>query len=171
MVSSGKAHGLAMAIGKEGRVISSRGFGRSAPTAGEGGLWSGAAIDPERSIFEVASITKPFTCFAVLQLIEQGNMITLDTPIASILPGFGGQPEHGEPGVCSRDAVTIRHLMSHTSGLVDGVPVDRSQQPSLAEHVKATCSQMSLKFVSKEILDRRTLSLHVACGIARGDLC
>eukprot|EP01052_Picozoa_sp_SAG31_P013434 SAG31_NODE_806_length_11957_cov_2.232670_17_plen_222_part_00 len=146
LVADGKAHGLAMALGKDGRVIARRAYGASAPTTGEGGLRPGQPIDPDRSIFEVASITKPFTVLAVLQLIERGSHISLDTPLASVVPAFGGHPQIAARSVHQRDAVTLRHLMCHTAGLADGVSVDRSCQPSLAAHVAATCEKMGLAF-------------------------
>ena len=36
--------------------------------------------------------------------------------------------------------------MCHTSGLVDGIDVDRSQHPSLAAHADAVCRRMALGF-------------------------
>ena len=159
LASSGRAHGLALAVGRAGRVIYSAALGRSAPTPAEGGLLPDTPIRTD-SIFEVASVTKPFTVLAVLQLIERlggsdgKGSFTLETPVCQILPAFGGPPtavpagedEHHAQWRQRRDGVTLRHLMTHTSGLGDGIPVDRSTQPSLGEHLAAIYTSAALQF-------------------------
>ncbi|HSW43181.1 MAG TPA: serine hydrolase domain-containing protein [Patescibacteria group bacterium] len=59
------------------------------------------------TVFDIASLTKLFTATVLLGLVEEG-LIALDTPIADRLPTFGGG---------DRRSVTLRHLLSHTSGL------------------------------------------------------
>lgn len=54
--------------------------------------------------YDIASLTKVFTATAALRLLEEG-LIALDAPAADYLPGL-----------CARE-VTIRHLLTHTSGL------------------------------------------------------
>ncbi|UFH57863.1 serine hydrolase (plasmid) [Spirosoma sp. KNUC1025] len=54
--------------------------------------------------FNLASLSKPFTAIAVLQLVEQ-NKVKLNDPLMAYLPDF------------AYPAVTIRHLLTHTSGL------------------------------------------------------
>lgn len=56
----------------------------------------------------VASLSKPITAVAVMMLAEQG-LLTYDTPMSSYLPGFRD----------SFRAVTLRHLLTHTSGIPD----------------------------------------------------
>jgi CubicO group peptidase (beta-lactamase class C family) len=64
------------------------------------------------------SMSKPICALAVAQQWERGNL-RIDEPIASYLPSFG---VHG------KERVTIRHLLTHTAGLVwadglaDGLP-------------------------------------------------
>lgn len=58
------------------------------------------------STFQVASMAKPFTATAILQLRDSGRL-RLDDPVARYLTGFPF------PGI------TVRHLLSHTSGLPD----------------------------------------------------
>jgi len=64
------------------------------------------AMRPD-TVFDVASLTKLFTTTVLLALVEEGG-IALDTPIADRLPSFASG---------DRRAVTLRHLLSHTSGL------------------------------------------------------
>lgn len=66
----------------------------------------GEVLNTPTTLFEIASATKPFTALAVMQLVEQGA-IGLDDPIARHLPGV--------PDDCQ--AITVRHLLQHTSGI------------------------------------------------------
>ena len=73
-----------------------------------------AAVTPRRrtmrsdAVFDLASLTKPIaTATAVLQLVEQG-ILQLDHPVADYLPAFEAS---------GKQAVTVRHLLTHTSGL------------------------------------------------------
>jgi CubicO group peptidase (beta-lactamase class C family) len=59
------------------------------------------------TIFDLASVTKLFTVVVALQLVDEG-VIGLDVPVAAYLPEFG---QNG------KDEVTVRHLLTHTSGL------------------------------------------------------
>ena len=63
----------------------------------------------EQTLFQVGSITKTFTCLALLQLVERGAL-SLDVPLRSYLPEFRVVDE-----LCSQQ-VTARHLLTHTSG-------------------------------------------------------
>ncbi|HYJ81709.1 MAG TPA: serine hydrolase [Allosphingosinicella sp.] len=58
------------------------------------------------SVFQLASAAKPITSTAILQLRDRGRL-RLDDPVARHLPGF------------PYPAITLRHLLGHTSGLPD----------------------------------------------------
>ena len=75
----------------------------AAGTAERGG---GAAVTVHAP-FRVASITKLFVATVVLQLVEEGR-IGLDDPLARHVTGYPGA-----------DRITIRQLLSHTSGVPD----------------------------------------------------
>lgn len=60
------------------------------------------------SLFSIASMTKPVAAAAVLMLVEEGKL-SLDDPVAKYLTDFA-KPTH--------DAITVRQLLSHTSGLM-----------------------------------------------------
>ena len=84
-------------------------------------LWSGAtgtankelgiAADDD-TVFLVASISKPVTATAVMQLVEDGQ-IDLDEDINTYLPFAFDNPKQPDA------VVTLRHLLAHTSGLSD----------------------------------------------------
>ncbi len=76
------------------------------------------------SIFRMASSTKPVTGVAVLMLIEEGK-VALTDPVSRFLPEFKGAKVAVEEGgevrlVAAEREVTIRDLLTHTSGLLSG---------------------------------------------------
>jgi methyl acetate hydrolase len=73
------------------------------------------------TVFAVASMTKPLTAAAVLQLIERGAL-GIDQDVSSILPAYGGLRvlegfDAGEPLLRRpRRSATVRELLTHTAG-------------------------------------------------------
>jgi CubicO group peptidase (beta-lactamase class C family) len=72
----------------------------------------------------IASITKPVTVAAAMVLIDQGKL-ALDDPIEKFLPEFKEQTD----GEGKHAIVTVRHIMTHTSGLPVNPPTRRSGWP------------------------------------------
>ncbi|RJO75641.1 serine hydrolase [Nocardia panacis] len=62
------------------------------------------------SVFQIGSISKVWTATAAMRLIDQGKL-ALETPVLEIIPEL----RHGDSSTL--DGVTIRHLLTHTSGL------------------------------------------------------
>src|SRR5690606_32457911 len=62
------------------------------------------------TMWDVASMAKLFTTTAILQLMEQGR-VDLEAPVVTYLPEFA---PHG------KDAILVRHLLTHVSGLLAG---------------------------------------------------
>ncbi|MFN8619755.1 MAG: serine hydrolase domain-containing protein [Chloroflexota bacterium] len=99
---------------------------------GELAWWSGvgrAHLDrPEPpdadSLARVASITKPFTATAILQLRDEGRL-SLDDPLERHVPELAGLAERGG----RRADVTIRRVLTHRSGLVTESPLVRWSDP------------------------------------------
>lgn len=94
----GDGPGVVVAVLREGKVIYTGAQGLAA-------VASGRELDGQ-TICLIGSITKPFTALAVLQLSEKG-LLSLDDPAAKHLP------DEGLP-----EKITIRHLLTHTSGYV-----------------------------------------------------
>ncbi|MBI3969075.1 MAG: serine hydrolase [Chloroflexi bacterium] len=67
------------------------------------------------TIYDLASVSKLYTSVYVMQLVERG-LVDLDAPVARYLPAFGQ---------AGKQAVTVRQLMTHTSGLPDFLPLYR----------------------------------------------
>jgi len=79
---------------------------------------------PADAIFRIASMTKPITSVAVMMLLEEGKL-RLDDPVSAHLPAFDNlkvivnfNPADGKYDMRpAKRPVTIRHLLSHTSGI------------------------------------------------------
>jgi CubicO group peptidase (beta-lactamase class C family) len=107
--------GLGIGIIEDDEIIYAKGFGVQ-------NLDTGVPVTPD-SIFCVASIAKCFVASAVVQLAEQGK-IHLDAPIVQYLPYFKLDDER-----CRQ--ITIRQMLSHTSGMPD---MDESEYDELVSH-------------------------------------
>lgn len=69
------------------------------------------------SAFQIGSVTKVFTATLVMQLVDDG-LLDLDATVRDVLPGFRVEDE------AASGCVTIRQLLSHTSGFEGDVFVD-----------------------------------------------
>ena len=88
---------------------------------GERELGGGAAMTTD-TVMWIASMTKPLTGVAAMQLVEQGRL-SLDAPAAEVLPALGDVPviegwtSDGKPKLRKANGViTLRRLLTHTSG-------------------------------------------------------
>jgi CubicO group peptidase (beta-lactamase class C family) len=96
--SSTHTPGCAVGVEHRGQVVLERGYGMA-------DLERGAPIAPS-TIFESGSVAKQFTATAVLLLAKDGKL-DLDDPARKYIPEL---PDYGR-------TITIRHLLTHTSGL------------------------------------------------------
>lgn len=92
------------------------------------------------SLFWIASMTKPITAMGVLMLVEEGKL-GLDDPVEKYLPSFKAQKLATPTGpVPTPRPVTIRDLLTHTSGLsaasptVANQPVDTIPLAAMVDH-------------------------------------
>lgn len=83
------------------------------------------------SIFRLASMTKPLTAVSVLQLTEQGKL-SLDDPIKKYMPEFANPmilidvlSDSTFTSVPAKNDITIRQLLTHTSGIGYGFQNDK----------------------------------------------
>jgi CubicO group peptidase (beta-lactamase class C family) len=86
----------------------------------------------QTTVYLLASITKPMTVSAIMLLRDRGQL-ALEDPVRKFLPEFTGG---------DRDIVTIRHLLTHTSGLPDMLPENedlRKRHAPLEEFTALTC--------------------------------
>lgn len=107
--------GMGIGIVQDGEIVYARGYGVQS-------LATGVPVNVN-SIFGVASISKCFVASAIMQLVEQGK-IQLDLPIVEYLPDFQMNDERYQQ-------ITIRQMLSHTSGMPD---MDEAEYDQLVYH-------------------------------------
>ena len=95
-----KSPGLAVLVRQDGRTLLERGYGVRE-------LRAFTKIDPQTN-FRLASCTKQFTAMSIMLLVHDGKLRYNDT-LTDVFPDF---PAYGK-------AITVRHLLNHTSGLPD----------------------------------------------------
>lgn len=93
-----KLPGASIAVVKDGQVVVAKGYGLSNVEA--------STKATENTVYQLASVTKPFTAMATLMLVEDGKL-SLDAKVTELIAGL---PAAWSP-------VTVRHLLSHTSGI------------------------------------------------------
>lgn len=115
--SAERVPGAVLLVARDGRVVHRRAFGYARLYELRDGRVERLA-DPEpmttEHLFDLASVTKVMaTTFAVMMLVDRGA-VELDAPLYTYLPEFRGP---------HRDSITVRHLLTHTSGLPQWEPV------------------------------------------------
>ncbi len=101
MMKECRIPGFSLAIVRGGEVVYTQGYGIADPTG-----WKVTSETP----FQVASVSKTFTALAVMQLVDEGR-VSLDEPVCTYLPWFELADSKAS------QAITVRELLSHTSGL------------------------------------------------------
>lgn len=121
--------GVALAVTHKGRLVHARGYGYADVEARE-------PATPQ-SLYRIASISKPVTAVAILQLIEQGKL-KLDTPVFKILDGYKPHLEGDAKFDERQNGITIQHLLQHRGGWDRGKSFDAMFRPvDFAEAVGA----------------------------------
>ncbi|MCE9603871.1 MAG: beta-lactamase family protein [Planctomycetia bacterium] len=114
--------GGAILVGRAGKIVAPRHFGRQGPEPDAEPL-------REDAMFYMASVTKPVIFMAGMLLVERGQL-NLNDPVMRYVPEFTGQ---------GREKALVLNLFTHTSGLPDELPHNsdlRRQQVPLARFVE-----------------------------------
>lgn len=122
--------GMAVAVVRNGKTVLADGYGlanvaRSVPVTRD-------------TVIQIGSITKSFTASGIMVLVQQGKL-AVDDPISRYLP----ETAPGWKGI------TIRHLLTHTSGISQDwsqVPEEQRRQADSPEAVVRCLSQVPLDF-------------------------
>jgi CubicO group peptidase (beta-lactamase class C family) len=106
-VNGGAAPGGALAVGRYGKVVHMKGYGRldTARTS--------AAVD-ENTIYDMASLTKVIATTTASMILEEQGLLDLDKTVASYLPGFNAP---------DKSAITVRMIVTHRGGLEAFAPL------------------------------------------------
>jgi D-alanyl-D-alanine carboxypeptidase len=110
--------GVAIAVLKAGRPVKIKGYGYA-------NLETGTRVTPE-TIFEIGSVSKQFIASGIMLLVRDGKL-GLDDPVRKFIPEA---PESWQP-------ITLRHLLTHTSGLVREAPGQLNPVPETLAAVQA----------------------------------
>jgi CubicO group peptidase (beta-lactamase class C family) len=95
--------GAALAVGRGGGLALETGVGRI--------RWDGGAVNPDSTIYDIASLTKVVGTTTAVMLLAEDGKLDLDAPVSRYVPEFSGG---------AKDRVTVRHLLTHTAGLPAG---------------------------------------------------
>lgn len=143
--------GSAVIVRQEGNIVCEHYFGTTAP--------DGTEKVSKNTIYRLASMTKPITAVAALILVDRG-VLRLDDKVEEYLPQFGNRKiaVFDENGVILetrkvQGAPTIRHILSHSSGIACGenernIVENLSKEEKLS--VKSMVNALSHTFLSFE---------------------
>jgi CubicO group peptidase (beta-lactamase class C family) len=114
---------------------------------------SGTPVERD-TLFRIYSMTKPITSAAVMMLYEEGHF-SLDDPVGKFIPElasmkvYDGMGETGMRLVEQERPITIRHLLTHTSGLSYGFhqdnPIEKMYREADITHPDSTLQEMTEK--------------------------
>jgi dipeptidyl aminopeptidase/acylaminoacyl peptidase/CubicO group peptidase (beta-lactamase class C family) len=91
------------------------------------------------SVFQIGSITKVYTTSLVMQLVDEGK-VELDQPLADLLDEFTLAESAGD----ARKQITVRHLLTHTSGIEGDHFVDTGRGDDCVEKYVQTVAKLGL---------------------------
>lgn len=152
-----KIPGVAVLVTRGGEIVKAQGYGlanveHQVPVT-------------DQTVFQSGSMGKQFTATAVMMLVEEGKL-ELDDPIRKHLTDA---PE-------SWDAITVRHLLSHTAGLGDYPPLFDLQRDASEKRMMEVIYKTKLKFAAGEDWQYSNLGyvtlgalIHKASGEFYGD--
>lgn len=112
-VASGKIAGAYLLVGRKGKVAFQEGFGVQGPGQ--------TTPVSDETIFRIFSMTKPVVSVVAMTLVEDGKL-DIDAPVSKYLPEYANLKVWQADGttVPAAKPMLVRHLMSHTSGLIYG---------------------------------------------------
>jgi CubicO group peptidase (beta-lactamase class C family) len=98
---------------------------------GKADIAEGKPMRPD-AIFWIASMTKPVTATAIMMLQDEGKL-SVEDPVAKYVPELGGlKTKDGKPA-----NLTLRHLLTHTSGMGEATPQESKAAKTLADLIPA----------------------------------
>lgn len=104
-LANGATPGAALVVGRHGRIVRMRGYGRTD--------WDPRAPEvTDSTLYDLASLTKAMATATVAAQLSGEGRLHLDAPVHRYLPDWPATGLHGR--------ITVRHLLAHTSGLPSG---------------------------------------------------
>jgi CubicO group peptidase (beta-lactamase class C family) len=124
MIAAKEIPGAVTVVATREKVTHLRAIGAASP--------AGTPALRADSIFWIASMTKPITGTAIMMLRDEGKL-NVDDPVAKYIPELGAlKTPTGEPA-----NLTLKHLMTHTSGLAEATAEESKAAKKLADLIPA----------------------------------
>jgi CubicO group peptidase (beta-lactamase class C family) len=108
-IRAGAYPGATLIVGRRDTILFRKGYGHL--------TWSAASpvANADSTLYDLASLTKVVATTTALMLLVDHKKVDLDAPVATYVPEFRGEGTAG---------ITVRQLLSHTSGLRADIPDD-----------------------------------------------
>ncbi|MEM1124433.1 MAG: serine hydrolase domain-containing protein, partial [Bacteroidota bacterium] len=165
-VADKEVPGMVALVARKGKIVYHKAFGKAEVATGRNFA--------KNDIFRIASQTKAITSTAVMMLWEEGKF-RLDDPISKYIPAFEKQEvltsfRYADTTYRAKPVeteITIRHLLTHTSGIGYGV-IDRDERFKMLYHKAGVTDLFTTKPVTiKESVEKLAkLPLHHEPGSA-----
>jgi CubicO group peptidase (beta-lactamase class C family) len=108
-IGRGVASGIAIAVGRYGRLVHLRGYGTTD--------WApGSAAVNDSTLFDIASLTKVVATSMAAMLLEEEGLLDLDRPVRLYVPELKAR---------DKATITSRMLLTHSAGFEAGAPLYR----------------------------------------------
>ena len=119
--------GVSVLVSQNGSVVYKKHFGRDSEAFQQ--------TPDDTTMFRLASMTKPITGVAAMILADRG-LLSVDDAVASYLPAFSNPFLLGEDGarIPVSEPITIKHLLTHSSGVGSGLAGQASARKLTNEH-------------------------------------
>lgn len=163
-VADGIVNGVGAAVWHDGEIVT---------THEAGAAREGQPVTAE-TLFALASVSKPLTATAVVHAVGTGKL-ELDMPVSTIVPEFGSVDDMLAADVfpqleALRDRVTVRHILSHVSGLPENIGVKRLRmrdKPALDRIIDVMCG-LPLQAAPGETLRYSNVGFGIAARVLDG---
>jgi CubicO group peptidase (beta-lactamase class C family) len=140
--------GLSLAVVKDGKIVKAEGYGLAS-------IEKQIPARPE-TVYRIASVSKQFIASGIMLLVQEGRL-GLDDPASKFLSGA--------PATWS--GITIRHLLTHTSGLVREAPGFSSRQVKSDADVIKSAYPVPLRFAPGEKVEYSNVGYFVLAEVIR----
>jgi CubicO group peptidase (beta-lactamase class C family) len=114
-LAAGASPGASVAVGRYGRLVHLRGYGRLAA--------QDSTRVTEHTLYDLASLSKVIVTTTAAMILEEQGKLQIDRPVGFYLPEFGNPLVPGAPYDTVKSTITVRMLLTHTGGLEAGAPL------------------------------------------------
>lgn len=127
-IRRGAFPGAALVIGRRDTILFAKGYGHLTWSA------NSPVVSVDSTIWDLASLTKVVATTPALMLLVERGKVDLDAPVARYVPEFNG---------AGTAAITVRHLLTHTSGLRGTLPLREAPDNTAALRMVLTTTPVA----------------------------